>query len=69
MSSYDDGENFFIQASWVVESHRDTTLDARCVLTIRFSEAQIQRKRSHALHPESDNLSSANRPPAIQAFS
>ncbi|HZZ01944.1 fatty acid desaturase [Paraburkholderia sp.] len=24
---------------------------------------------SHAVHPESDNLSSANRPPAIQAFS
>ncbi|AJZ56601.1 hypothetical protein OI25_7744 [Paraburkholderia fungorum] len=43
ISSYDDGETFFIQASWVIESHRDTTLDARCVLTVRFSEAQIQR--------------------------
>lgn len=43
ISSYDDGTTFFIQVSWVTESHGDTTLDARCVLTIRFSESQIQR--------------------------
>lgn len=43
ISSYDDGRTFFIQASWVIESHGDTTLDSRCVLTIRFSDAQIQR--------------------------
>lgn len=43
ISSYDDGATFFIQVSWVIESHADTTLDARCVLTIRFSESQIQR--------------------------
>ena len=43
ISSYDDGQTFFIQASWVIESHADTTLDSRCVLTIRFSDAQIRR--------------------------
>jgi hypothetical protein len=43
ISSYDDGTTFFIQVSWVTESHGDTTLDARCVLTIRFPESQIQR--------------------------
>lgn len=43
ISSCDDGTTFFIQVSWVTESHGDTTLDARCVLTIRFSESQIQR--------------------------
>ncbi|MGF6638710.1 hypothetical protein OKW38_000843 [Paraburkholderia sp. MM5496-R1] len=43
ISSYDDGRTFFIQASWVVESHGDTTLDARCVLTLHFSDSQIQR--------------------------
>jgi hypothetical protein len=43
ISSYDDGETCFIQASWVIESHGDTTLDSRCVLTIRFTTAQIQR--------------------------
>jgi hypothetical protein len=43
ISSYDDGATFFIQVSWVTESHGDTTLDARCVLTVRFSESQMQR--------------------------
>ncbi|MBC8746606.1 hypothetical protein OKW43_007170 [Paraburkholderia sp. WC7.3g] len=43
ISVYDDGRTFFIQASWVTESHGDTTLDARCVLTLHFSESQIQR--------------------------
>ncbi|MGF6612343.1 hypothetical protein OKW45_007331 [Paraburkholderia sp. WSM4175] len=43
ISSYDDGRTFFIQASWVVESRGDTTLDARCVLTLHFSDSQIQR--------------------------
>ncbi|MGF6920057.1 DUF3022 domain-containing protein [Paraburkholderia sp. 40] len=43
ISSYDDGRTFFIRASWVVESHGDTTLDARCVLTLHFSDSQIQR--------------------------
>jgi hypothetical protein len=43
ISAYDDGRTFFIQASWVIESHADTTLDSRCVLTIHFSKAQIER--------------------------
>jgi hypothetical protein len=43
LSSYDDGAMCFIQASWVVESHGDTTLDSRCALTVRFSDEQIQR--------------------------
>jgi hypothetical protein len=43
ISSYDDGATCFIQASWVIESHADTTLDSRCVLTIRFTRTQIQR--------------------------
>ncbi|RFU48446.1 DUF3022 domain-containing protein [Paraburkholderia sp. DHOC27] len=43
VSSYDEESAFYIQVSWVVESHRDTTLDSRCVVTIRFTPAQIQR--------------------------
>ncbi|MEX3898374.1 DUF3022 domain-containing protein [Paraburkholderia sp. JPY432] len=43
ISGYDDGRNFLIQASWVIESHGDTTLDARCVLTLHFSASQIER--------------------------
>lgn len=43
ISSYDDGDTFFVQASWVIESHGDTTLDARYTLTIKFSEAQFER--------------------------
>lgn len=43
ISSYDDGATCFIQVSWVVESHADTTLDSRCVLTVRFTRPQIQR--------------------------
>jgi hypothetical protein len=42
-SGYDDGRTFFIQASWVIESLGDTMLDARCVLTLHFSDSQIQR--------------------------
>ena len=44
--AYDDASGFFIQLSWVVESHRDTSLDARCVVTIRFSDQQIHRYAS-----------------------
>lgn len=43
ISSYDDGSNFFVQSSWVVESHGDTTLDSRCVLTLRLTTAQFHR--------------------------
>jgi len=42
-SSYDEGDVIYLQLSWVVESTRDTTLDARCVATLRLSRAQIER--------------------------
>jgi hypothetical protein len=43
ISSYDEGTRLFIQVSWVVDSHRDTTLDARCVVTLAFTQAQFGR--------------------------
>ncbi|WP_025597411.1 hypothetical protein [Burkholderia sp. WSM2230] len=39
--TYDEGDTLYIQLSWVLESHRDTSLDARCVVTLRFSHTQI----------------------------
>ncbi|TFE36451.1 hypothetical protein E2553_42630 [Paraburkholderia dipogonis] len=39
--TYDEGATLYIQLSWVLESHGDTSLDARCVVTLRFSRAQI----------------------------
>lgn len=42
-SSYDEGDTVYLQLSWVVESTGDTTLDARCVVTLRLSRAQIER--------------------------
>lgn len=41
-SSYDEGEIVYLQLSWVVESTRDTTLDARCVVTLRLRREQIE---------------------------
>lgn len=43
VSLIDEGETIVIQLSWVVDSHRDTTLDARCAATLRFSRAQLDR--------------------------
>lgn len=43
ISLVDAGETVFLQISWVVESHRDTTLDARCAATLRFTRAQLDR--------------------------
>ncbi|MEM5424433.1 DUF3022 domain-containing protein [Paraburkholderia ferrariae] len=43
VSLIDEGETMVIQLSWVVDSHRDTTLDARCAATLRFSRAQLDR--------------------------
>ncbi|ASL48939.1 hypothetical protein bAD24_p01200 (plasmid) [Burkholderia sp. AD24] len=40
--SYDD-EACFIQASRVIESHTDTTLDSRCELLVRFATRQLRR--------------------------
>ena len=42
-SSYDEGDAVYLQLSWVIESTRDTTLDARCVVTLRLRRAQIER--------------------------
>jgi len=42
-SSYDEGDAVYLQLSWVVESTGDTTLDARCVVTLRLARAQIER--------------------------
>lgn len=46
VSSYDEGARFFLQISWVVESHRDTSLDARCVVTIILKREQFDRYAS-----------------------
>jgi hypothetical protein len=43
VSATDEGPTVYLQISWVVESHADTTLDSRCVCTVRFSGAQIDR--------------------------
>jgi len=42
-SSYDEGDTVYLQLSWVVDSTRDTTLDSRCVATLRLGRAQIER--------------------------
>ncbi|CAB3684251.1 hypothetical protein [Paraburkholderia rhynchosiae] len=41
VASYDEGATLYIQLSWVLESRGDTSLDARCVVTLRFSQTQI----------------------------
>ncbi|NKJ50844.1 hypothetical protein CIC12_29805 [Burkholderia sp. SG-MS1] len=43
ISSYDEGTRLFVQVSWVIDSHRDSTLDARCVVTLAFTHAQFER--------------------------
>ena len=42
-SSYDEGDIVYLQLSWVVESTRDTTLDSRCVVTLKLRREQIER--------------------------
>ncbi|MEC5404509.1 hypothetical protein VOM14_02855 [Paraburkholderia sp. MPAMCS5] len=39
--TYDEGSTLYVQLSWVIESRGDTTLDARCVATLKFSQTQI----------------------------
>ena len=41
-SAYQEGATTFPMLSWVVETGRDTTLDARCVATIRIRDQQIE---------------------------
>jgi len=43
VSAYQEGATTFLLLSWVVETGRDTTLDARCVATLRLGNAQIDR--------------------------
>jgi hypothetical protein len=43
VSLIDEGDTVYFQLSWVIQSQRDTTLDARCAATLRFSRAQLDR--------------------------
>lgn len=40
---YEEGSRVQFQLSWVVESRRDTSLDSRCVIAVRFNDSQIDR--------------------------
>ncbi|PRY04518.1 DUF3022 domain-containing protein [Paraburkholderia sp. BL25I1N1] len=40
---YEERSHVQFQLSWVVESERDTSLDSRCAIAIRFTEPQIDR--------------------------
>ncbi|WGS54987.1 DUF3022 domain-containing protein (plasmid) [Paraburkholderia sp. D15] len=46
VSSSDGGDRVFLQLSWVVDSHRDTSLDARCVVTLALRRDQLDRYAS-----------------------
>lgn len=39
--TYDEGVTLYMQLSWVVETHGNTSFDAGCVVTLRFSHTQI----------------------------
>jgi hypothetical protein len=41
--TYEAGEHFFIQLSWVTSSAGDTILDSRCVANLKFALLQIDR--------------------------
>jgi hypothetical protein len=43
VSAYQEGPTTYLMLSWVVETARDTTLDARCVVTLKLGDAQIDR--------------------------
>jgi hypothetical protein len=43
VSAYQEGASTFLSLSWVVETGRDTTLDARCVATLKLVDVQIDR--------------------------
>lgn len=43
VSVSDEGSTIYLQVSWVLESNADTTLDSRCVCTLRFTREQIDR--------------------------
>ncbi|MFC5430547.1 DUF3022 domain-containing protein [Paraburkholderia denitrificans] len=43
VSVIDEGDRVFLHLTWVVESSRDSTLDARCAATIEATRAQLER--------------------------
>jgi len=43
VSAYQEGSTTYLTLSWVVETGRDTTLDARCIATLKLVDAQIDR--------------------------
>jgi hypothetical protein len=43
VSVTDEESIVYLQTSWVVESHADTTLDSRCACTVRFTGEQIDQ--------------------------
>ncbi|WP_321784034.1 DUF3022 domain-containing protein [Paraburkholderia sp. J94] len=43
VSLVDEGDVLVLHLSWVTQSERDTTLDARCAATLRATRAQIER--------------------------
>lgn len=42
VSLLEEGDAVIVHLSWVVDSHRDSTLDARCAATIRATRAQFE---------------------------
>ena len=43
VSLLEEGDAVIVHLSWVVDSHRDSTLDARCAATIHATRAQLER--------------------------
>ncbi|WP_213308367.1 hypothetical protein [Paraburkholderia sacchari] len=43
VSCLEEGDTVIVRLSWVVESRRDSTLDARCAATIYATRAQLER--------------------------
>jgi hypothetical protein len=42
VSAYQEGATTWLTISWVTETGRDTTLDARCVATLKIGDGQIE---------------------------
>ncbi|MBP0590050.1 DUF3022 domain-containing protein [Paraburkholderia sp. LEh10] len=43
VSAYQEGGTTYLTLSWVIGTGRDTTLDARCVATLKLDDGQIDR--------------------------
>ncbi|QBR02906.1 hypothetical protein [Paraburkholderia pallida] len=43
VSLLEEGDAIIVHLSWVVDSHRDSTLDARCAATIHATRVQLER--------------------------